>query len=84
MGEIARKAIEEMERSLDERSPHLIYLEETQEDFHRQIEERLRSIIPGFDPVEEVRRQRRERPLKRQPPRGYERPLYLPDPSARD
>jgi hypothetical protein len=67
MGEIARKAREEMERSLERRSPHAIYLEETREDFHRQIRERLKNAIPGFDPAAEVRRRRRLRPLKRVP-----------------
>jgi hypothetical protein len=64
MGEIARKAIEEMRESAERRSPRAIYLEETREDFHRQIRERLRNAIPGFDPAAEVRRRRRLHPLK--------------------
>jgi hypothetical protein len=67
MGEIARKAIEEMRRSAETRSPTSIYLEETREDFYRQLDERLRNIIPGFDPAAELRRRRRLRPLKRVP-----------------
>jgi hypothetical protein len=70
MGEIARKAIEELERSSERKSPHLIYLEETREDFHRQFSERLRNIVPGFDPAAAVRERRRLRPLKRVPVKG--------------
>jgi len=67
MGEIARKAIEELRRSAETRSPTSIYLEETREDFYRQLDERLRNIVPGFDPAAELRRRRRLRPLKRVP-----------------
>jgi hypothetical protein len=80
MGEIARRAIEEMRRSTERRSPHAIFLEETREDFHRQIEERLRNAIPGFDPAAEVRRRRRLRPLKRVPvDRKRARPAEPPE-----
>jgi hypothetical protein len=67
MGEIARKAAEELLRSAETRNPHGLYLEETREDFYRQFEERLRNALPGFDPAAEVRRRRRENPLKRRP-----------------
>ena len=78
MGEIARKAIEEMRRSAETRSPTSIYLEETREDFYRQLDERLRNIIPGFDPAAELRRRRRLRPLKRVPvDRHRARPMDL-------
>jgi hypothetical protein len=67
MGEIADKAIEELRRSTERRSPIAIYLEETREDFYRRHEQELREIIPGFDPAAEARRRRRLNPLKRRP-----------------
>jgi hypothetical protein len=83
MGEIARKAIEEMPRSTERRSPHAVYLEETREDFYRQFEERLRNAMPGFDPAAEVRRRRRENPLKRQPiDRERARSVEVPEDSS--
>lgn len=86
MGEIARKAIEEMRRSAETRSPTAIYLEETREDFYRQLEERIRNMVPGFDPAAELRRRRRLRPLKRVPvDRKRVRPPDVPgDASLRD
>jgi hypothetical protein len=83
MGEIARKAIEELRRSAETRSPTSIYLEETREDFYRQLEERLRSMVPGFDPAAELRRRRRLHPLKRVPvDRRRVRPLDVPGDAA--
>jgi hypothetical protein len=83
MGEIARKAIEELRRSAETRSPTSIYLEETREDFYRQLEERLRNMVPGFDPAAELRRRRRLHPLKRVPvDRHRVRPLDVPGDAA--
>jgi hypothetical protein len=67
MGEIARKAAEELRRSAETPSPSLRYLLETREDFNRRFEQELREVIPGFDPVAEGRRRRRLNPLKRRP-----------------
>jgi hypothetical protein len=79
MGEIARKATEELLRSAETRTPSSIYLEETREDFYRRAEERLRNALPGFDPFEEGKRRRRVRPLKRRPvDRHRVRPMDAP------
>jgi hypothetical protein len=80
MGEIARKATEELLRSAETRSPTSIYLEETREDFYRRVEERLRNALPGFDPFEDRGRRRRADPLKRRPvDRRRMRPLDVPE-----
>jgi hypothetical protein len=80
MGKVADKAIEELRRSTERRSPIAIYLEETREDFYRRHEQELREIIPGFDPAAEVRRRRREDPLKRRPvARRRARPAEIPE-----
>jgi hypothetical protein len=86
MGDIARKAIKEMRRSAETRSPTSIYLEETREDFYRQLDERLRNMVPGFDPAAELRRRRRLHPLKRVPvDRHRVSPLDVPgDASPQD
>lgn len=67
MGEIARKATEELRRSAETRTPMSIYLEETREDFYRRVEERLRNALPGFDPFKEEPGGGPIRPLKRRP-----------------
>ena len=67
MGEIADKAIEELRRSTERRSPAAIYLEETREDFYRRVEDLLRNALPGFDPFEEEPGGGPIRPLKRRP-----------------
>ena len=80
MGERADRAIEELRRISETRSPIAIYLEETREDFYRRHEQELREIIPGFDPAAEVRRRRRENPLKRRPvDRRRARPIGVPE-----
>jgi hypothetical protein len=86
MGEIARKATEELLRNAETRGPNAIYLEETREDFYRRVEERLRNALPGFDPFEEEPGGRRIRPLKRRPvARHRARPSDAPeDTSPRD
>ena len=67
MGEIARRATEEMLRDVETRSPDADYLEETREDFYRRVERRLRNAIPGFDPFKEEPGGGPIRPLKRRP-----------------
>jgi hypothetical protein len=80
MGEIARKATEELRRSAETRTPMSIYLEETREDFYRRVEERLRNAIPGFDPFKEEPGGGPIRPLKRRPiDRRRARPMDLPE-----
>lgn len=84
MGEIARKATEELRRSAETRTPTSIYLEETREDFRRRVEERLRNAIPGFDPFKEEPDGSPIRPLKRRPvDRHRLRPLDLPEDAPR-
>jgi hypothetical protein len=83
MGEIARKATEELLRSAETRTPMSIYLEETREDFYRRVEDRLRNALPGFDPFEEEPGGGPIRPLKRRPvDRHRTRPVELPDDSS--
>jgi hypothetical protein len=80
MGEIARKATEELRRSAETRTPMSIYLEETREDFYRRVEERLRNAIPGFDPFKEEPGGGPIRPLKRRPiDRHRARPMERSD-----
>ena len=80
MGEIARKATEELRRSAETRTPMSIYLEETREDFYRRVEERLRNAIPGFDPFKEEPGGGPIRPLKRrQIDRRRARPMDIPE-----
>jgi hypothetical protein len=67
MGEIARKAREELLRNAETRGPNAIYLEETRDDFYRRVEDLLRNALPGFDPFEEEPGGRSIRPLKRRP-----------------
>jgi hypothetical protein len=67
MGEIARKATEELLRNAEKRGPNAIYLEETRDDFYRRVEDLLRNALPGFDPFEEEPGGRPIRPLKRRP-----------------
>jgi hypothetical protein len=67
MGEIARKAIEELLRNAETRGPNAIYLEETREDFYRRVEGLLRNALPGFDPFKEEPGGAPIRPLKRRP-----------------
>ncbi len=86
MGEIARKATEELRRSAETRTPMSIYLEETREDFYRRIEDRLRTAIPGFAPFKEEPGGGPIRPLKRRPvDRHRARRVDVPgDPPPRD
>jgi hypothetical protein len=80
MGEIARKATEELLRDAETPSPHAVYLEETREDFYRRIEERLRNALPGFDPFKEEPGGGPIRPLKRRPvDRHRACPMDLPE-----
>jgi hypothetical protein len=80
MGEVARKAREELLRNAETRGPNAIYLEETREDFYRRLEERLRNALPGFDPFEEEPGGGPIRPLKRRPvDRRRARPVELPE-----
>jgi hypothetical protein len=78
MGEIARKAREELLRNAETRGPNAVYLEETREDFYRRVEDLLRNALPGFDPFEEEPGGRPIRPLKRRPvDRHRARPVDL-------
>jgi hypothetical protein len=84
MGEIARKAIQELRRNAETRGPNAIYLEETREDFYRRVEGLLRNALPGFDPFEEEPGGGPIRPLKRRPvDRHRVRPLDLPEDAPR-
>jgi hypothetical protein len=67
MGEIARKAREELLRNAETRGPNAIYLEETREEFYRRVEDLLRNALPGFDPFEEEPGGGPIRPLRRRP-----------------
>jgi hypothetical protein len=67
MGEIARKAIEELIKSAEAPDPVLIDLMETHEDFYRRQRQARAEIIPGYDPRAENERRRRLDPLKRVP-----------------
>jgi hypothetical protein len=67
MGEIARKASEELAQGADKRSATAVYLDETRDEFYRRVEERLRNALPGFDPFEEEPGGRRIKPSRRGP-----------------